>query len=151
MSENSGVNVRIMRYADVILMQAEVEMNLGNDQAAIDFLNQIRDRVGMPRYGTATMDARGIPENTPDQKIDAIVQERFVELSGEQQRFDDLVRWNLDDLELSIFPDANFNNPDESLRVTRNYDPNVHRVMPIPQNEIDSNTAIGPGDQNPGY
>lgn len=150
-SENSGVNVRIMRYADVILMQAEVEMNLGNDQAAIDFLNQIRDRVGMPRYGTATMDARGFPVNTPDQIFNAIVHERFVELSGEQQRFDDLVRWNLDDLELSIFPDANFNNPDESLRVTRNYDPNVHRVMPIPQNEIDSNTAIGPGDQNPGY
>ena len=150
-SENSGVNVRIMRYADVLLMQAEVEMNLGNAQAAIDFLNQIRDRVGMPRYGTATMDARGFPVNTPDQIFNAIVHERFVELSGEQQRFDDLVRWNLDDLELSIFPDANFNNPDESLRVTRNYDPNVHRVMPIPQNEIDSNTAIGPGDQNPGY
>ena len=97
------------------------------------------------------MDARGFPVNTPDQIFNAIVHERFVELSGEQQRFDDLVRWNLDDLELSIFPDANFNNPDESLRVTRNYDPNVHRVMPIPQNEIDSNTAIGPGDQNPGY
>nr|WP_298995382.1 RagB/SusD family nutrient uptake outer membrane protein [uncultured Allomuricauda sp.] len=150
-SENSGVNVRIMRYADVILMQAEVEMNLGNNQAAIDFLNQIRDRAGMPQYGTATMDARGFPVNTSEQIFDAIVHERFVELSGEQQRFDDLVRWNLDDQELSIFPDANFNNPDPSLRVVRNYDPNVHRVMPIPQNEIDSNTAIGPGDQNPGY
>lgn len=150
-SQNSGVNVRILRYADVILMQAEVEMNLGNNQGAIDFLNQIRDRVGMPRYGTATMDARGFPVNTSDQIFDAIVHERFVELCGEQVRFDDLVRWNLDDQELSIFPDANFNNPDASLQVIRNYDPNVHRVMPIPQNEIDSNTAIGPGDQNPGY
>ena len=150
-SQNSGVNVRILRYADVILMQAEVEMNLGNNQGAIDFLNQIRDRVGMPRYGTATMDARGFPVNTSDQIFDAIVHERFVELCGEQVRFDDLVRWNLDDQELSIFPDANFNNADPSLQVIRNYDPNVHRVMPIPQNEIDSNTAIGPGDQNPGY
>ncbi len=150
-SQNSGVNVRIMRYADVILMQAEVEMNLGNNQGAIDFLNQIRDRVGMPRYGTATMDARGFPVNTSDQIFNAIVHERFVELSGEQQRFDDLVRWNLDDQELSIFPDANFNNPDPSLQAVRNYDPSVHRVMPIPQNEIDSNTAIGAGDQNPGY
>ena len=150
-SQNSGVNVRVLRYADVILMQAEVEMNLGNNQGAIDFLNQIRDRVGMPRYGTATMDARGFPVNTSDQIFNAIVHERFVELCGEQVRFDDLVRWNLDDQELSIFPDANFNNPDPSLQVIRNYDPNVHRIMPIPQNEIDSNTAIGPGDQNPGY
>ncbi len=150
-SENSSVNVRIMRYADVVLMQAEVEMRLGNNQAAIDFLNQIRSRVEMPLYGTATMDARGFPVNTSDQIFNAIVHERFVELCGEQQRFDDLVRWGLDDQELSIFPDANFNNPDESLRVVRNYDPSVHRVMPIPQNEIDSNTAIGQGDQNPGY
>jgi len=43
-SENSGVNVRIMRYADVVLMQAEVELNLGNNQDAIDLLNEIRDR-----------------------------------------------------------------------------------------------------------
>jgi len=150
-SENSGVNVRIMRYADVVLMQAEVELRLSNNQGAVDFLNQIRDRAEMPRYGSATMDARGFPVNTPDQIFNAIVHERFVELCGEQQRFDDLVRWNLDNQELSIFPDANFNNPDESLRAVRNYDPNVHRVMPIPQNEIDANTAIGEGDQNPGY
>ncbi|MEL6976721.1 MAG: RagB/SusD family nutrient uptake outer membrane protein [Bacteroidota bacterium] len=150
-SENSGVNVRIMRYADVVLMRAEVELNLGNTTLAVDLLNQIRERVGMPLYGSATMDARGFPVNTPDQVFNALVHERFIELCGEQQRFDDLVRWNLDDQELSIFPDANFNNPDESLRVVRNYDPSVHRVMPIPQNEIDSNTAIGPGDQNPGY
>jgi len=150
-SENSGVNTRILRYADVILMQAEVEMNLGNDAAAIDFLNEIRDRAGMPNYGTATMDARGFPVNTSDQIFKAIVHERFVELCGEQVRFDDLVRWGLDDQELSIFPDANFNNPDPSLQVVRNYDPSVHRVMPIPQNEIDANTQINGGDQNPGY
>jgi len=150
-SENSGVNVRIMRYSDVVLMRAEVELNLGNTTLAVDLMNQIRERVGMPLYGSATMDARGFPVNTPDQIFNALVHERFIELCGEQQRFDDLVRWNLDDQELSIFPDANFNNPDASLRVVRNYDPSVHRVMPIPQNEIDSNTAIGPGDQNPGY
>lgn len=150
-SQNSGVNVRIMRYADVILMQAEVEMNLNNNTLAIDFLNEIRDRAGMPRYGTATMDARGFPVNTKEQIFRAIVHERFVELCGEQVRFDDLVRWNLDDQELSIFPDANFNNPDPSLQVIRNYDPAVHRVMPIPQNEIDANTQINGGDQNPGY
>lgn len=150
-SQNSGINVRILRYADVVLMKAEVEMNLGNNTAAVDFLNEIRDRAQMPRYGTATMDARGYPVNTKDQIFRAIVHERFVELCGEQVRFDDLVRWNLDDQELSIFPDQNFNNPDPSLRLVRNYDPSVHRVMPIPQNEIDANPMITEADQNPGY
>jgi len=150
-SQNSGVNVRILRYADVVLMQAEVEMNLGNNSGAVDLLNEIRDRAEMPRYGTATMDARGFPVNTSDQIFKAIVHERFVELCGEQLRFDDLVRWNLDDQELSIFPDQNFNNPDPMLQLVRNYDPSVHRVMPIPQNEIDSNSQINQGDQNPGY
>ena len=150
-SQNSGVNVRIMRYADVILMQAEVELMLNNNEVAVDLLNEIRDRAEMPNYGTATMDARGFPVNTPNQIFDAIVHERFVELCGEQQRLDDLIRWDLDEQELSIFPDGNFNNPDETLRLIRNYDPNVHRVMPIPQNELDSNTAMELSDQNPGY
>lgn len=148
-TQNSGINVRIMRYADVVLMKAEVELNLNNNQGAVDLLNEIRDRVQMPRYGSATMDARGFPVNTPDQIFNAIVHERFVELCGEQQRFDDLVRWGLDDQELSIFPDANFNN--SALSIERVYDPSVHRVMPIPQNEIDSNTAINPENQNTGY
>jgi len=150
-SENSGVNVRIMRYADVVLMQSEVEMNLSNLDDAVDLLNEIRDRAGMPEYGTATMDARGFPVNTKDQIFRAIVHERFVELCGEQVRFDDLVRWDLDDQELSFFPDTNFYNPNEALRVVRNYDPAVHRVMPIPQNEIDANSQMTGADQNPGY
>ena len=150
-SENSGVNVRILRYADVVLMKAEVEYNLENYGPAVDYLNEIRDRAEMPNYGTATMDARGFPVNTPDQIFRAIVHERFVELCGEQVRFDDLVRWGLDDQELSIFPDENFNNPDETLRTVRNYNPSVHRVMPIPQNEIDSNPELNGGDQNTGY
>lgn len=150
-SENSGVNVRVMRYADVVLMQAEVEMNLGNLDTAVGFLNQIRDRAQMPRYGTALMDARGFPVNSLDQVFNAIVHERFVELCGEQVRFDDLVRWDLDTQELSFFPDGNFNNPDMSQRTVRNYNVSVHRLMPIPQNEIDSNTQMGVGDQNPGY
>lgn len=150
-SENSGVNVRVLRYADVVLMQAEVEMNLGNIGTAVGFLNQIRDRAQMPRYGTALMDARGFPVNSMDQVFNAIVHERFVELCGEQVRFDDLVRWNIDNQELSFFPDTNFDNPDISQRAVRNYDTAVHRLMPIPQNEIDSNTEMGAGDQNPGY
>ncbi len=149
--ENSGINVRFLRYADVVLMQAEVEYSLGNDAAAIGFLNQIRDRAKLPRYGTAEMDSRGFSVSTDEGIFKAIRHERFVELCGEQHRFDDLVRWNRDPEELAIFPDENYNNPDISQRRPRNYDSGVHRLMPIPQNEIDTNNAISSEDQNPGY
>lgn len=139
--QNGSTNARILRYADVVLMQAEVELNLQNNLGAIDFLNRIRSRVEMPLYGTEEMDAAGFPVNTPSGIFNAIVHERMVELCGEQVRFDDLVRWNLDAQEITT------NNQGQS----RGYNPNIHRLMPIPQVEIDTNDGITPEDQNPGY
>ena len=141
--QNGSTNARILRYADVILMQAEVEHELGNDPGAIEFLNQIRARVEMPLYGTPEMDAAGFPVDTPDGVFNAIVHERMVELCGEQVRFDDLVRWDLDDQEISSSLDIQGN--------TRNYNPEIHRLIPIPQVEIDANLAISESDQNFGY
>lgn len=141
--QNGSTNARILRYADVVLMQAEVEHRLNNDPGAISFLNQIRSRVEMPLYGTPEMDAAGFPVDTPEGVFNAIVHERMVELCAEQVRFDDLVRWNLDDQEISSSVDIDGN--------LRNYNPEIHRLMPIPQLEIDANPAISPADQNPGY
>ena len=95
----------------------------------------------MPLYGTPEMDAAGYPVDTPSGVFDAIVHERMIELCGEQVRFDDLVRWNLDAQEITT------NNAGQS----RGYNPKIHRLMPIPQVEIDTNDGIGPEDQNPGY
>lgn len=139
--QNGSTNARILRYADVVLMQAEVEHKLMNDSGAIDFLNQIRTRAEMPLYGTPEMDDAGYPVDTPSGVFDAIVHERMIELCGEQVRFDDLVRWNLDAQEITT------NNAGQS----RGYNPNVHRLMPIPQVEIDTNDGISSADQNPGY
>ncbi|MGB5818181.1 MAG: RagB/SusD family nutrient uptake outer membrane protein [Saonia sp.] len=140
-TQNGSTNVRFLRYADVILMQAEVEHRLNNDPAAIAFLNQIRERAELPLYGTQEMDDRGYPVATPEGVFNAIVHERMVELCGEQHRYDDLVRWGLDVQELAVDDDGN----------SRGYNPDVHRLMPIPQVEIDANDMIGPEDQNPGY
>src|SRR5690606_20688565 len=91
---NSSINFRVIRYADVLLMMAEAENALGNSDAAIDYLNQVRDRVDMPNYGTPEMDAL-YPVSTPGEVFAAIVHERKVELAGEQVRFPDLVRWGM--------------------------------------------------------
>lgn len=140
-TELGETNVRFLRYADVVLMQAEVELELGNNSLAIDFLNQIRERVELPLYGTPEMDARGYPVTSKDEIFNAIVHERMVELCAEQHRFDDLIRWDMDALELAT----------DDNGVNRGYNPDVHRLMPIPQTEIDSNPMISPSDQNPGY
>jgi hypothetical protein len=58
---NVGINYRLWRYADVLLLLAECENEVGSPANAIDYLNEVRDRVGMPNYGTAEMDAAGFP------------------------------------------------------------------------------------------
>jgi hypothetical protein len=68
-------NIKILRYADVLLMNAEAAIHVGED--ANTPLNLVRDRAGLTAV-TAT--------------IDAIWKERRVELAMEHDRFWDLVR-----------------------------------------------------------
>ena len=129
----SGINFRVIRYADVLLMLAEAENELGNQGAAIGLLNRVRDRAGVPNYGTAEMDSRGYPVGNQAQVFDAIVHERAVELAGEQTRYFDLKRWGLLD------------------DVIVGFQAGKHEFLPIPQAEIDANPDLTNADQNPGY
>lgn len=131
--EYSGINFRVIRYADVLLMLAEAENELGNQDAAIALLNRVRDRVDMPNYGTAEMDSRGYPVGSQAEVFDAIVHERAIELAGEQVRYFDLKRWGLLD------------------DVIVGFQPGKHEFLPIPQAEIDANPSLTNEDQNPGY
>ncbi len=72
--ENSWI---ILRYADVALLLAEVKMHLGEGDA-VDYLNQVRARAGLP-------DASSIDR-------DALIHERKVELAFEGQIWNDLKR-----------------------------------------------------------
>lgn len=145
-------NTRFLRYADVVLMQAEVALGLGNigttEPGAVFYLNEIRNRFNLPLYGSAEMDLRGYPVATNDGVFKAVVHERMVELCAEQHRFDDLVRWGLDATELTTYDD---NDSTGNEGQPRPYNPSVHRYMPIPQGEIDTNPNINSGDQNSGY
>jgi len=133
-NQQSGINMRIMRYADVLLMLAECENELGNQAAALALMNQVRARasVAMPPYPTAKYPAR-----TKEEVFDAIVHERMIELAGEQVRNFDILRWRkhkkLRSEPLSYFQ------------------ANRHELLPIPQSEIDNNPKIDNKDQNPGY
>ncbi len=92
---NSGINARVLRYADVLLMQAEAEIRSGGSESvALGFLNQVRSRpsVSMPLVnvtGTVAI-------------LDAIKHERWVELAGEQSRYLDLQRFDGFDYKMPI-------------------------------------------------
>ena len=88
--------MKVIRYADVLLMMAEAEANR-SEEALLplsDYMNQVRARadVDMPLYGTAAMDAIYPVSNLAEFMV-ALEHERKVELCGEQVRFSDLVRW----------------------------------------------------------
>lgn len=75
-------NVRLLRYADVLLMNAEANNELGQTAAAITNLNLIRTRASLAATtASAQTDLRN-----------AIWKERRVELAMEHDRFWDLVR-----------------------------------------------------------
>ncbi|AQG78713.1 RagB/SusD family nutrient uptake outer membrane protein [Spirosoma montaniterrae] len=130
----SGINMRIMRYADVLLLMAECENELGNSAAALPLLNQVRARksVALPPYPT-----KNYPAASKDQVFDAIVHERMVELAAEQIRNFDIIRWRKNG-KLKTEPLTYFQR-------------GKHELLPIPQQEIDNSPAIEIKDQNPGY
>jgi starch-binding outer membrane protein, SusD/RagB family len=83
------INMKIIRYADVVLFGAEAYFELGNQQKAKDYLNMVRTRARMSGNS-------GVPANlTGTITHENIEHERLVELACEGHRFFDLVRWKL--------------------------------------------------------
>lgn len=81
----------ILRYADVILMLAEVNEALGDDDKAVEYLDEVRARAGVPSYDVAMLDP-AYGSRFSDLKT-AILHERRIELAFENQRWFDLLRF----------------------------------------------------------
>jgi hypothetical protein len=127
------MNHRILRYADVLLMAAEAANELGGTQNTTDalaWLEQIRKRA---RGTTSALPA--VTTTDQAQLRNAIRHERFVELGMEEQRFWDIVRWGIDVTVLHAAGKLNYQTK--------------HRLLPIPQGEIDKSGGIL--IQNPDY
>lgn len=130
----SGINMRVMRYADVLLMLAECENELGNSAKAIQLMNQVRARasVNMPPYPT-----KNYPCDSKASVFAAIQHERYIELAAEQVRNFDIIRWR--------------KNKKAASEPISYFVASKHELLPLPQTEIDNNPKIDPKDQNPGY
>jgi len=119
-------NVRVIRYADVLLMYAEAsfQVDADADGSGLAALNLVRDRAGMPFISALT------PAT--------IIHERTCELATEGHYYNDIVRWSFD----PKFP-IDLGNLFNNQFKTRNL------YFPIPQTDIDANK--GALQQNPGW
>ncbi len=132
LQDNGPGNIRILRYADVLLLAAEALNENGKSAEALPYLEMIRKR------------ARGsnnfiLPEiTTTDQSElrNIIYHERRVELAMEQHRWFDLLRWGRAADAMQAAGKTAFTT-------------GKHELLPLPQSEID--LSGGKLVQNAGY
>ena len=94
-TNDDGLNKVYMRYAEVLLMAAEIQNELGDLGAAKDYLKQIRNRAFASADQSVKVDTYLAAITSKDQMFDAIVKEQGLEFCGEMERKQALIRWNL--------------------------------------------------------
>lgn len=117
-------NIRVLRLADILLIKAEAANELGDTQAALDALNQVRERVELN------------PVTTTDQAQlrQAIWKERRLELAFEHDRWFDLLRTG---------------QAGEVMRAHgKDFVDGRHELFPIPEEQLRQTPEM---TQNPGY
>tara|TARA_B110000459_G_scaffold190089_1_gene224831 strand:- start:2266 stop:3990 length:1725 start_codon:yes stop_codon:yes gene_type:complete len=118
-----GNDLKVIRYAEILLLAAESSLMMGNNNVAVNYLNQVRNRAGLS----------GISPN--DINMDHIIEERRSEFMGEGKRFFDLIHF------------------DKASEIIPNFETGKHEVFPIPQSFIDLANTNDDNIimQNPGY
>ncbi len=170
----SAMNINIIRFADVLLMAAEAEAQLGNLARAQELVNMVRARASKDEswlhdyidpsdpmagfsdtpaanYKISVYPAGAFAGMGKDAALQAIYFERKLELAMEGHRFFDLSRWGIAAQTLNAyFAFEGAITPDvKDGRFTQG----KNEVYPIPLRQIDMTTINGtsPLRQNPGY
>lgn len=93
---DDGINKLYMRYADIVLMRAELENELNGPSAAAPYLEKIRNRAfsTTDRATEVTAYINKVSQSK-EAMFNAIVDERALEFAGELVRKADLIRWGL--------------------------------------------------------
>lgn len=138
---DTPINFPLIRYADVLLMQAECLNEMGKPGDAVELINQVRDRAGMPRLNSGPA---YLAANSKDEVFSRIRHERAVELACEGHSYFDMKRWGLLQTlngrkEMSISGGRTYYTRSVS---DRDY------LWAIPSGEIDKNPDL---TQNPGW
>jgi hypothetical protein len=103
----------IFRYADVLLMKAELDLRLGNAGDALTYVNMVRARAGAEAF--------------TEVNLDNLLAERARELYAEGWRRNDLIRFGK-------YLDGRWEKPDVS--------PDYVKLWPIPESQINANPNL---------
>ncbi|PRY97332.1 RagB/SusD family nutrient uptake outer membrane protein [Marinilabilia salmonicolor] len=137
---HSPVNVRLIRYADVLLMYAECLANIpaGNLTDAVALVDEVRARVNMPALEVNHLAAT----QSKEAFLKRLQTERALELNFEGHRWADLRRWGLMTSQEGVTElaqrDPDFNN----------FVLGRHNCLPVPSSEVNNNDNL---EQNPNY
>lgn len=142
-----GMNYKLIRYADVLLMHAEAANEAGIAQSDIlNSINEVRARANMPNIPSGL---------SQDEMRDRIRKERILELSLETDRFFDLKRWGVlvDRMNGNADMVGNIGTSSDQIRAAGHPEENfpfleTHVRLPIPVAEVNSNPNM---EQNSGY
>jgi len=129
---SSGIDLPVLRYADVILLMAEVQYGLNRPDLALIELNKVRTRA----FGNISKNYTLADIATADAFTDKILLERRLEFAFENERWFDLVRTGRLLTELT-FEERGYN-PTTQTALKFTLQPKVHYVFfPIPQRQIE--------------
>jgi hypothetical protein len=120
---SQSLNAPLLRTADVYLLAAEAKIRSG--QNGDTELNAVRKRAGLAAVSNATM------KN--------IMHERRVELAGENERHQDLMRWDKAGL---IDIAAHYKIARGPFKPSRNFVKPKHYYFPLPQREVDLSNGV---------
>lgn len=135
---DSDQDFYVFRLAHIILDRAEALVQTGgyNEEEVLGLINMIRDRVNMPKVQEA--EGTGF---TADELMDIIMHERRVETAFEGRRYFDLKRWGLlKERGVDFF--NSYEQANNSALRLRIWEEPKHKVWPIPQGELDTNTSL---------
>ncbi|RIV24990.1 RagB/SusD family nutrient uptake outer membrane protein [Fibrisoma montanum] len=150
-------NIDIIRYADVLLWQAEAYIELGQPNQALPLINQIRERAakstGRLKKADGTDPSKYLIRPyeaanwTQAYARRALQWERRLEFATEGPRFFDLVRWGIAEPTLNAY--LAVEKTRRSFLGGARFTAGRDEYLPIPQREITFTKGLY--KQNPGY
>ena len=156
-----ALNNNLMRFAEVLLMAAEAEVEAGSLETAREYINLIRNRAMNPDGFVENPDGTPAANYVIDEYTTAWTDqaearkavrfERRLELAMEGHRFFDLVRWGVAAETINAYLDVERNK--RGYLVDASFKPGVSEYFPIPEQQIilSSIDGVPTLQQNPGY
>ncbi|TDE17765.1 RagB/SusD family nutrient uptake outer membrane protein [Dyadobacter psychrotolerans] len=146
---NSGINIILLRYAEVLLTFAEAKIELNQIDASVF------SAINLVRNGRNDVKQPSVTAGTQAELRDLIRRERTVELAFEGQHLFDIRRWKTAE---KVIPGPvygiTFTNAQgqlvtvEAVSVNKVFDSSRHYLWPIPQKEINLSPLL---KQNPNW